>query len=94
MGTLYRFISLLGSGVYMDYKLSSNHDIAVGEVKPDVLEMIALLHHHELMPASIYAYVPAENLSRRYTDALLRPAESSLHMKDISTSTYVDSNDR
>lgn len=52
---------------------SSNHDIAGGEVKPDVLEMIALLHHHELMPASIYAYVPAEN-----GDAIQQPP--TLHL--------------
>jgi hypothetical protein len=52
---------------------SSDPNIAGGEVKPEVLEMIALLHHHELMPASIYAYVPAEN-----EDAIQQPP--TLHL--------------
>jgi hypothetical protein len=52
---------------------SSNPDIAGGEVKPEVLEMIALLHHYELMPASIYAYIPAEN-----EDAIQQPP--TLHL--------------
>jgi hypothetical protein len=52
---------------------SSYHDTTGGEVKPDVLEMIALLHHYELMPPSIYAYVPAEN-----EDAIQQPP--TLHL--------------
>ena len=52
---------------------SSNHHIAGGGVKPDILEMIALLHHYELMPASIYAYVPAES-----EDAIQQPP--TLHL--------------
>lgn len=52
---------------------SSYHDTTGGEVRPDVLEMIALLHHYELMPASIYAYVPAEN-----EDAIQQPP--TLHL--------------
>jgi hypothetical protein len=52
---------------------SSNHDIAGGGVKSDILEMIALLHHYELMPASIYAYVPAES-----EDAIQQPP--TLHL--------------
>lgn len=52
---------------------SSKPNIAGGEVKPDVLEMIALLHHYELMPASIYAYVPAKS-----KDAIQQPP--TLHL--------------
>lgn len=59
---------------------SSNHDIAGGEVKPDVLEMIALLHHYELMPASIYAYVPAES-----ADAIQQPPTLHLLSRRIFT---------
>ena len=47
--------------------------IAGGEVKPDVLEMIALLHHYELMPESIYTYIPAES-----PDAIQQPP--TLHL--------------
>jgi hypothetical protein len=42
-------------------------------VKPDVLEMIALLHHYELMPESIYTYLPAES-----PDAIQQPP--TLHL--------------
>ncbi|GAB7329564.1 hypothetical protein MBLNU13_g01325t1 [Cladosporium sp. NU13] len=52
---------------------SSYDDLAGGEVKPDVLEMIALFHHYELMPASIYSYIPAEN-----EDAIQQPP--TLHL--------------
>ena len=52
---------------------ASDHNIAGGEVKPDVLEMIALLHHYELMPESIYTYVPAES-----PDAIQQPP--TLHL--------------
>jgi hypothetical protein len=41
---------------------SSNHDVAGGEVKSEVLEMIALLHHYELMPESIYSYTPVQSV--------------------------------
>jgi hypothetical protein len=47
---------------------STNQGIAGGEVKQEILEMIALLHHYELMPASIYAYVPAQS-----EDAIQQP---------------------
>lgn len=47
---------------------SSSHEIAGGLVKPDVLEMIALLHHHELMPDSIYTYNPPSS-----DDAIYQP---------------------
>ena len=59
---------------------SGRHDIAGGEVKSDVLEMIALLHHYELMPASIYAYVPAEN-----EDAIQQPPTLHLLSRRIFT---------
>ena len=52
---------------------ATDHKIAGGEVKPDVLEMIALLHHYELMPESIYTYVPAES-----PDAIQQPP--TLHL--------------
>lgn len=52
---------------------ANDHSIAGGEVKPDVLEMIALLHHYELMPESIYTYVPAES-----PDAIQHPP--TLHL--------------
>jgi hypothetical protein len=59
---------------------SSNHKIAGGEVKPDVLEMIALLHHYELMPASIYSYVPAQS-----EDAIQQPPALHLLSQRIFT---------
>jgi hypothetical protein len=52
---------------------ATDHNIAGGEVKPDVLEMIALLHHYELMPESIYTYIPAES-----PDAIQQPP--TLHL--------------
>jgi hypothetical protein len=52
---------------------ATDHSIAGGEVKPDVLEMIALLHHYELMPESIYTYLPAES-----PDAIQQPP--TLHL--------------
>jgi hypothetical protein len=52
---------------------ATDHNIAGGEVKPDVLEMIALLHHYELMPESIYTYLPAES-----PDAIQQPP--TLHL--------------
>lgn len=58
---------------YMIISCANDHDIAGGEVKPEILEMIALLHHYELMPASIYAYVPAES-----EDAIQQPP--TLHL--------------
>jgi hypothetical protein len=59
---------------------SSNHKIAGGEVKSDVLEMIALLHHYELMPASIYSYVPAQS-----EDAIQQPPTLHLLSQRIFT---------
>lgn len=52
---------------------TTDHNIADGGVRPEILEMIALLHHYELMPSSIYTYVPAGS-----ADAIQQPP--TLHL--------------
>lgn len=59
---------------------ANDHDIAGGEVKPEVLEMIALLHHYELMPSSVYTFVPSES-----RDAIQQPPTLHLLSSRIMT---------
>ncbi|KAM0720724.1 hypothetical protein Q7P37_004861 [Cladosporium fusiforme] len=59
---------------------ANDPNIAGGEVKTEILEMIALLHHYELMPSSIYTYVPSES-----EDAIQQPPTLHLLSSRIMT---------
>lgn len=59
---------------------ANDPSIAGGEVKPEILEMIALLHHYEFMPSSIYNYVPSES-----RDAIQQPPTLHLLSSRIMT---------
>lgn len=68
--TLGRMISVSATA-----KQTSNDTL-----RPEVLEMIALLHHHELMPESIYSYLPVES-----KDAIQQPPTLHLLSSRIMT---------
>lgn len=59
---------------------ATEHPVSGGDLRPEVLEMIALLHHYELMPKSIYSYLPVES-----EDAIQQPPTLHLLSSRIMT---------
>ena len=59
---------------------ATEYSASGGTLRPDILEMIALLHHYELMPPSIYSYLPVE-----FEDAIQQPPTLHLLSSRIMT---------
>ncbi|KAK6435702.1 hypothetical protein LTR95_008114, partial [Oleoguttula sp. CCFEE 5521] len=74
LGLIWR---ALGS---LTVRCSIDHNIAGGAMKPEVLEMIALVHHHGFMPASTYSYTPSDS-----PDAIQQPPTLHLLSSKIMT---------
>nr|OQO26570.1 hypothetical protein B0A51_06613 [Rachicladosporium sp. CCFEE 5018] len=74
LGLIWR---ALGS---LTVKCATDHGVAGGAMKPEVLEMIALVHHHGFMPASTYSYTPSDS-----PDAIQQPPTLHLLSSKIMT---------
>ncbi|OQO10455.1 hypothetical protein B0A48_03752 [Cryoendolithus antarcticus] len=74
LGLIWR---ALGS---LTVKCATDHGIAGGAMKSEVLEMIALVHHHGFMPASTYSYTPSDS-----PDAIQQPPTLHLLSSKIMT---------
>lgn len=59
---------------------ANDPQIAGGAIKPEILEMIALLHHYELVSSSVYSYQPSQN-----EDAIQQPPTLQLLSSRIFT---------
>ncbi|QIW95047.1 hypothetical protein AMS68_000565 [Peltaster fructicola] len=67
LGCIWRSLGLMTLACVRD------PSIANGFVKPEILEILALFHHHGFMPASVYTYIPSDQ-----PDAVQQPA--TLHL--------------
>lgn len=71
----------LGNMIIADAARASKAKDQERNITPEILEIIALLHHHGIMPASIYSYQPSED-----STALRQPPTLHLLSSHILTS--------